>query len=246
MDSSQHPNRTYAPHPWALGLAALLAGAGVFACDALQPLAAFWLVLALSLVVMGEGRPHAHFLGFVCLPMFLALLLVWVVALPMASPGGVTRMMGLSYSARIVFRIAAFGALFQLCFLPLLREGRLVETLRAWGLKGDGLLIAIASVTLLDDLRYRLEQVTQARVARGLASGGALSRLTQLPSLLRPLLIFILTSGVKRAELWAHRHLRQRLTEMNASVAATGSPVASVAFLIGAVAWLGVALFFPK
>lgn len=75
-------------------------------------------------------------------------------------------------------RIAAFGGVFQLCFLPLIRRGRLVQTLKAWRLRGNALLVAVASLTLLENLHYRLNQVIHARIARGMANEGVLNRVT--------------------------------------------------------------------
>ncbi|WP_295882166.1 hypothetical protein [uncultured Thiohalocapsa sp.] len=202
----------------------------------------FWIGLLLLLYLVGILSLHLHFLLFVWVPLCLGLLLVWGVAIPAGNSAGFGLGSAEAYrTALIALRIGAFAALLQLCFVPLLHRSELVVTLTAWGLRGSALVLAVASMTLIDDLRYRVDQVMSARIARGLAARNTLSRVLQLPAMLRPLLVFVLTSAVRRSELWTHRGLERRLAQIPVENG-FGSRSVSVLILAGAIAWLAASL----
>lgn len=54
-------------------------------------------------------------------------------------------------------------------------------------------------------------------------------------------MVLVLTYGIKRAELWAHRGMRQRLQQVG-ETSSLGSLPTSFGLILGALVWLVVAL----
>lgn len=200
-------------HPKTRGLATLLFAAGLFLCSDPMLLLPFWLAAFAVLALMGFWKPHGKYLIAVILPIYAALLLIWGMVVPpsVADAGQIGDITGYQYATTIALRLAGLGAIIQLCFLPLMKRNGLITTLREWGLRGTPLTITLSTLALIEDINYRVRQVMEARIARGMSPHGLINDIKQLPVVLRPLFVFILHSAIKRAELWHHRNLRHCL-----------------------------------
>ncbi len=134
-----------APVPPAARLASLLAVvAGTFIIDRVIPLSAGIAVLILLTARAGLLNRYIRFLLLIQLPMMIMLILVWgfVTRAPPNMPMGSDPHGGIMFALIIALRLAVVGGAFQLAMLSI--PSRLLpETLRGWGLRGEGLVVAL-------------------------------------------------------------------------------------------------------
>lgn len=179
------------------------------------PLAIALGVLSILLVRAGLGWVFLKFMVVVLGPTALMLILVWGLvcrAPPGAAmgsdPGG-----GAAYAATISLRLAVLGGVIQLALLSV--PSRLLPvTLRGWGLRGEGLVVALGVFAVGPELLLRGQQVITARKARGIAAGGPLASLRELPRLLRPLFVWSIRSAIHRSEAWQQRALLLKVDQL--------------------------------
>jgi energy-coupling factor transporter transmembrane protein EcfT len=173
------------------------------------------------------------FLGLVQLPMTLMLVAVWgwVAKAPPGMPMGSDPHGGVLFALVISLRLTVLAGAFQLIMLSI--PSRLLPaTLRGWGLRGEGLVLALGVFAVEPELKLRAEQILIARRARGLLGGSRWAGLKQLPRLLRPLFVWSIRSAVHRAEVWEQRAMLLRVQLL---------PNESVPFSVGA-GYVSVAL----
>lgn len=225
-------------HPRARGLATLVAGVGTVLINDPFALALFWFLLFPLLVRGSVVRAHTRFVAWILLPITAALLLVWgiVVGAPPGSPIGSAPAEGLRFAAATAIRLAVLGGLWQLCLLTL-RPNELAPTLRAWGLRGDVLVVALGSLAVIPDLSERSRQVLSARYARGfLGINTWWARARQFPAVLPPLIAWVLRASIQRSENWRHRGVIRRFDELE-TVARGQWSAASICIVILALSW---------
>lgn len=202
-------------HPWVRGMAALLAVVATMTVTSLAGAGAVWLAVMLPLAaVAGVIRKHLKFVLTFVLPISCALVVVWwgIVGAPPGSARGSAPGAGALYAGLVSIRLALLGGVTHLC-LTTIRPERLVATLKAWGLKGELLVIAVSSMTLAQEMRLRGEQVLTARYARGfVARRSLITDLLQLPFVLRPMLAWVLRAAIQRGEVWQQRGLVERMS----------------------------------
>lgn len=233
-------------HPKIRGLATLLFSFGLFLCSDPMLLLPFWLAAFALLTWLGHWRAHAKYLVAAILPIYAALLVIWGVVVPggpVAEIGQAAGASGYLYATAIALRLAGLGAVIQLCFLPPLRRGDLIATLQGWGLRGTSLIVTLSTLALVEDINYRVRQVMEARIARGMSPHGLINDIKQLPVVLRPLFVFILHSAIKRAELWHHRNLRHRLGTSQETHEPASLPVGLITMGL-AILWMGLNVHF--
>jgi energy-coupling factor transport system permease protein len=227
-------------HPVARGLAAAVAVAGTLLGTSVLGAAVAWVAVLIPLTALaGVLRQHLRFVLTILTPISLALFVIWgwIVGAPPGAPVGSAPAAGAGFAALVALRLALLGGIGQLCFSTIPSD-RLVSTLRSWGIKGEGLVIAVSSLTLVPEMQLRAEQVLTARYARGFVRNRNLfSKLQQVPHLLRPLMAWVLRSAIQRAEGWEQRRL---LVRMGDGVIYTGdsSLARSSFYLLMATAWL--------
>lgn len=226
-------------HPWVRGLAAVLAIIGTMTVTSVAGAGVAWLTVMLPLAAAGGVvRKHLKFVLTFVLPISCALFVVWwgVVGAPPGSPRGSAPGAGALYAGLVSMRLVLLGGVGHLC-LATIRPERLVPTLKAWGLKGELLVITVSGMTLAQEMRLRGEQVLTARYARGFVARRSLvSDLLQLPFVLRPMLAWVLRAAIQRGEVWQQRGLLER---MSVTPPAEGrySLVAGALYLALAVCW---------
>lgn len=234
----------HGPHPIARGTATIIALAGTFLMKDVVVAAIAWFGVLIPLMFFaGIARQHGRFVLTVLAPVAIALLVVWgwLVGAPPGAPLGSAPAEGVKYACLIALRLALLGGIGQLC-LSTIPHDQLVITLQSWGLRGDGLVIALGSLTLLPEMRLRAEQVLTARYARGLISDRhILTKIRQFPYLLRPLLAWVLRSAIQRSESWQQRQLLERLAGYSYRDV-VNSKTASVFFILLALMWLFVSV----
>jgi energy-coupling factor transporter transmembrane protein EcfT len=207
-------------------------------------------VLGIFLTIDGLLPRFLKFLLFVQLPMTVMLVAVWgwVAKAPPGMPMGSDPAAGVRFALLISLRLAVLGGAFQLIMLSI--PSRLLPaTLRGWGLRGEGLVVALGVFAVEPELKLRAEQILIARRARGLLGGSRWAGLKQLPRLLRPLFVWSIRSAVHRAEIWEQRAMLLRVQRLPTetipfSGLAGGFSVAlSLLWLAAAIAfrWLGLA-----
>lgn len=200
--------RLPAPTPIVRGLLALVALIATFSTGSVAVLFAAWLLVLLPLVLgTGIQKEHLRFVLFVALPLSLLLVAVWgwLVGAPPGQPLGSDPAGGVAYAARIATRLISVAAIFQLCFLPLSKEERLV-LLRSWGMPASVATAIIAAFALLPEMRRRAQQISTAYRARGLASRPWYSQAIGISTLLAPLVTWSLRSAHQREEVaWGQR-----------------------------------------
>src|SRR5579872_4378075 len=140
-----------------------------FICTRLTLLPTVIVVLAFFLAVDGLLMKFIKFLLVVQLPMTIMLVAVWgwVAKAPPGMPMGSDPAAGVRFALLISLRLAVLGGAFQLIMLSI--PSRLLPiTLRGWGLRGEGLVVALGVFAVEPELKLRAEQILIARRARGL------------------------------------------------------------------------------
>jgi energy-coupling factor transporter transmembrane protein EcfT len=204
------------------------------------------IIVALAILLAMDhllGR-YLKFLAFVQLPMTIMLVAVWgwVAKAPPGMPMGSDPHGGAMFALLISLRLAVLGGAFQLIMLSI--PSRLLPaTLRGWGLRGEGLVVALGVFAVEPELKLRAEQILVARRARGLLGGSRWAGLKQLPRLLRPLFVWSIRSAVHRADVWEQRAMLLRVHRLPTE-SLPFSPVAGVVSVALSILWLGVAIAF--
>ncbi|MBI4026218.1 MAG: hypothetical protein HY360_14620 [Verrucomicrobia bacterium] len=229
------------PSPICRGLATLLALVGTFlAKDALLVASVYCAVLVPLLVSLRLLRTHAKFVLAGVLPLAIGLLILWGVVIGAAPglPHGSAPIEGVKHAILMSLRLAMIAGLFQLCLLSL-PFGELMSVLANWGIRGDGQILVAGSLTVWPELQLRAGQIVTARYARGLVKNRSLlTTIRQLPFLLRPLLTWVLHTGILRAELWHQQNLIERARE--ATPPKNGTIFGNAFFLGIAASWMTV------
>lgn len=230
----------FSPHPIARASATVIAIAGTVISMSALAIAVVWVAVLLPMFVATRLlRQHAIFVLAVFTPISLQLVLVWgfVVGASPGAPVGSSPEGGLAFALLTALRIGLLGGIVQLSVLTI-RSEQLIYTFTACGLRGDWLIAALGTFALGPELALRSQQVLTARYARGLvADRHFLTRLRQLPYLLRPLFGWVLRSAIQRSEAWHQRQLIHRLGDSRAQDS-SHSVVGSGIYLALATAWL--------
>lgn len=231
---------TFSPSPRARGLTTLLALLGTLFARDVGAMALLWGAVLLPLMLAaGLVRQHLRFILVILAPVAVASGIVWglVVGAPPGAPAGSAPALGLQYAAMITLRLAILGGIVQAGLLSVPGDD-LSDTLRAWRIRGDALVVALGCFALAPELRLRAGQVITARYARGLVrSRGPIARLRQLPHMLLPLLAWTLRSAVQRADSWRERGLLS-LVDRPDGEAHSGWQLADAAYVLAGIVWV--------
>ena len=206
------------------------------------------LILALIVVIAllyraGILHIYLKFAAGVLLPTTAMLLIVWglVARAPPSMPMGSDPRGGAAYAGVIALRISVLGGILQLALLSI--PPRLLPvTLRACGLRGEGLVVALGVFAIGPELKLRAEQIITARKARGLIQTGRIARFREITRLLRPLFVWSIRSAVQRSEAWQQRTLLLKVDQLPFD-SEEFSPAGGIAILVLSIAWLAVAIF---
>jgi len=201
-------------------------------------------ILGILLTLDGLCLKFVKFLAFVQLPMTVMLVAVWgwVAKAPPGMPMGSDPRGGVLFALLISMRLAVLGGTFQLIMLSIPSQ-LLPATLRGWGLRGEGMVVALGVFAVEPELKLRAEQILVARRARGLLGGGRWAGLKQLPRLLRPLFVWSIRSAVHRAEIWEQRAMLLRVHALPTEEAVF-SPIAGGFAVFLSILWLVIAVLF--
>jgi energy-coupling factor transporter transmembrane protein EcfT len=185
---------------------------------------------------------YLKFLAIVQLPMTIMLVAVWgwVAAAPPGMPMGSDPRGGVNFALLISLRLAVLGGAFQLAMLSIPPKF-LPATLRGWGLRGEGLVVALGVFAVEPELKLRAEQILVARRARGMLGGSRWAGMKQTPYLLRPLFVWSIRSAVHRSEVWEQRAMLLRVQQLP-SEADPFSPSAGIIAIALSVIWLLAAI----
>lgn len=204
-----------------------------------------WLIFLFALAQAGILRLHLHMYFAFLVPLALGILLVQGLAIPIEEGKGWWEPFGLvaPTTVLVVFRVAVIAAAAQLCLLPILNDGRLIAFLRAWRCAENVILVTIAGVTLLAEVRFRAQQILESRLSSGYGARTRMGAIRQLPFLLMPLLVYMLDAASKRSEYWVRRNLRQRLASYMPTTSDHITCVANCSWLGASSAWCVMAAF---
>jgi energy-coupling factor transporter transmembrane protein EcfT len=230
--------------PPAARLAALLLFIiATFINTSLLPCVFITIALGILLALDGLLPTFLKFLFVIQLPMTIMLVLVWgyVAKAPPGMPMGSDPRGGKIFALLIALRLTALGAAFQLFMLSIPSQ-LLPATLRGWGLRGEGMVVALGVFAVQPELKLRAEQILIARRARGMLGGSRWAGLKQLPRLLRPLFVWSIRSAVHRAEIWEQRAMLLRVHALPTEETAF-SPAVGATAVAASILWLAVAVF---
>lgn len=238
---TRRTSATWEPHPIAAIVGFLAAVCGTIAASDPLTLALFWVAIIIPLTIAGRTlAAHAGYLLAVVLPVGIVSAAVWglLVGAPPGTLSGTDPGAGLKFAILIAVRLAVLGGLTQAILLPL-PPSRLVAAIAKVGVRGDALVIVAGSVALLPEMRLRADQVLTARYARGLLSRrGTISRLSESPRVVRPLLAWSLRSAIQRARHWEQRGIRDLLSKQRSDPLDAADKRASWAYVCSGLAWM--------
>jgi energy-coupling factor transporter transmembrane protein EcfT len=220
----------------------VIAIAGTFVANRWALLLAALAILVVLLARASLAAGFGKFLVIVWAPTALMLLLIWglIARAPPGAPMGSDPRGAVAYAVIIMLRLAVLGGAIQLALLSV-PPRLLPATLRGWGIRGEGLVVALGVFAVGPEMLQRGEQVITARRARGLASGGPIATARELPRLMRPMFVWSIRSAVHRSEVWMQRALLLKVK--NLSHGADDFWPAGGATALGlSILWLAVAI----
>jgi energy-coupling factor transporter transmembrane protein EcfT len=175
-------------------------------------------VLSLILIVTSKTRaPYLSYWLVVLLPLATILCLIWglLIGAPPDAPAGSDQLGGIYFALKIILRLAILGGVTQL-FLLTVEPEDLPQLLYQIGIRGELLIVLLGSFALGPELTLRADQVMTARLARGMMPNrGIISRIYQLPFILRPLFAWALRSAIQRSENWHQKQIFSRVENFN-------------------------------
>jgi MFS family permease len=227
------------------GLSVGLFVAGATMSDNVWLLLGAWLSFMIALAMVGLVRVHLRLTLAFVIPLAVSSLVINT--LITAVPGELLsdrfgRAVPLALA--LAFRVSAIAAAIQLCFLPLIANGNLVNFLRAWRLPDSAVLVVIGGITILAEVRARGRQIFEARLAQGLGTANRWGALRQLPFMLMPLFASMLESSAARALLWQERRLVNQLANYRVTDQKTDSAYLWSARLFVSGAWCVAAVLW--
>jgi energy-coupling factor transporter transmembrane protein EcfT len=208
----------------------------------LYALAILTLLLTLFLAIDHLLPRFVKFLLFAQIPMTIMLVALWgwIAKAPPGEPLGSDPHGGTLFALLISLRLAVLGGAFQLIMLSI-PSHLLPATLRGWGLRGEGLVVALGVFAVEPELKLRAEQILTARRARGLLGGSRWAGIRQVHLLLRPLFVWSIRSAVHRAEVWENRAMLLRVEQLPTE-SIPFSPTAGIIALALSILWLAIAV----
>jgi hypothetical protein len=220
------------------GLSVGLFVAGATMADNVWLLLGAWLSFLMALTAVGFVRIHLRLTLAFVIPLAVSSLVInaLIAVAPGELPGDrFGRAVPLAFA--LAFRVSAIAAAIQLCFLPLIANGNLVNFLRAWRLPDSAVLVIIGGITILAEVRARGRQIFEARLAQGLGTANRWGALRQIPFMLMPLFVSMLESSAARAILWQERRLVNQLANYRVTDQKTDSACIWCARLVVSCAW---------
>jgi hypothetical protein len=201
-------------------------------------------VLGIFIAIDGLLPVFLKFLLAAELPMTLMLVVIWgwIAKAPPNEPMGTDPAGGVRFALLISLRLAVLGGALQLAMLSIPTR-LLPATLRGWGLRGEGLVVALGVFAVEPELKLRAEQILVARRARGLLAGSRWAGFKQLPYLLRPLLVWSIRSAVHRADVWEQRAMLLRVEQLPTEITPFSSAAGAISLTLS-ILWLIAAIFF--
>lgn len=225
-------------HPYIRLTFAALIIVGTAVSNYLYFLAAGWFLIIIPLtVILRVFRKHLLFLLYAIFPILVLLLVVNAVLLPtfQSSNGMYTSMAGVQVALLTVIKLILFTSVLQLTLhIP---DEELFTTLKAWGIRNDGLVIYLGALTIWADVQTKANKIVDARFARGLVKNRSIfQRIRQIPFVIRPLIAGILFSSVERSQSWKQKKLLSKLENLN-MVSIRYHYTASVVLILISVIW---------
>jgi energy-coupling factor transporter transmembrane protein EcfT len=237
-------NKTATVHPYIRIASAILLIAGAAMSRNVYFLTLGWLLIIIPLhMILKVLRKHLLFLVYAILPILFLLMIVYSIFLPTFQSANAlyTRDAGIQFALVTVLKLVFFTAILQLTLhIP---DEELFTTLRAWGIKKDGLVIYLGALTIWADVRTKGNKIVDARFARGLVKNRSLwQRIRQIPFVVRPLIGGILASSVERSQSWRQKQLLSKIENLK-STSFRNHYIASVILILISIFWFTASVY---
>ena len=203
------------------GLACLIGILGTLMATKLSLLLLGLLAVLVFLAVQKKLHEFVRFGWIVLLPIGGILIFIWGFV-RRGEPGGEQSVEGgILFAVLTTLRLALLGGIFLTTVLALSPE-RLTHLLRTFGIRRQTLAVVLSYLNLWSDFRYHVRQVYVARCARGLMPDRRfVTRMWQLPYVVRTLFISALTYSIDRSKMWRSNDRINRLDRLNKNAATT-------------------------
>lgn len=177
-------------------LSAIFALAGIWITSDASVLFAGYCVLLTIVALRKELKGHILMITTAFIPILIMLVALYKYILPASV---ITQSTASPFSTTL--RIMNMSTVFYLTLK--MRPDELPSVLRTWGLRGDALLIVTSSLISVVDLTKRADRILTARMARGYFQNRfIITKLIQLPFIVRPLVAASLLSAIERSDSW--------------------------------------------
>jgi energy-coupling factor transporter transmembrane protein EcfT len=228
------------------GLSTLLLIAGAIFCLHPWLLGAAWLILLIAAVRSSIYRPHLTLIMVFVVPLALASASIQLLIQLSQHPyqGLLALLASAAMTALVlILHVAVIAAAMQLCVLPILFDGRMLFFLRSWKFSDDAIVVVMAAVTLIAEVKLRARQIIDARLARGYGKAIGFRGIQELPLVMLPLVIYLVDTAVKRSSFWVRRNLLSLFAHYSPSHQEKYSRVESITWLVGSATWCIAVLF---
>jgi energy-coupling factor transporter transmembrane protein EcfT len=191
-------------HPYSRIVFLICGLVGCAICQNIWLLICFWTAILIPLTgFSGKFKSHIRFLLIGAVPMFILLFVSSLVQSPDTN-------LSLESVSHSVLRIIGLATVTQLVLaIPL---DQTISTFKAWGMKGDTLVLTLGVYTVWTDMVSRADKIITARFARGFVQKRTLlTRLSQVPYLIIPLTIGMMRAATVRSESWNQKNILHRI-----------------------------------
>lgn len=191
-------NIRYTIHPFNRILFLLFSIVGIIIIDELFYLTGFYVLIIVPLVLLLRlGSIHYRLLLFGIAPIFLTLILIYIIVLQGNNDAWV-------FVFTKCIKILNITSVFQIALT--IPSHMLFQTFKKWGIKREKLQTLIGTFTVWADIKARANQIVIARFARGfIGKRNFINTAKQFPYVLIPLIIGVLRTATERVEVWNQR-----------------------------------------
>ena len=188
------------PHPYIRLFFLFLATIGTgLTIQPIQVFLFYFFFLIPLLIVSKRIKTHLRFLLIGILPIFISFILINILILN--SKNG-----GWDFIILKTIKILVYATIFQYVFY--IPATDLLNTLKMWKLKGDGLITVLSSYTVWNEIINKAGKIVTARLARGyIGRRNTVNLAKQLPFVLNPLVIGVMRTSIERAESWHQKDI---------------------------------------
>ena len=201
-------------HPYIKVVLAIIVIAGVIASPNVIQLLILLIFLFSLLLINKRTKNYLSFGLFFIVPLFIALSILYLVILPLASNGSIQHNLkaNSNYVFVTVLRLMNLVALFQFIFGT--NEDELFSFFKKLHLSNETIFTFMGGLVIWEDIKKKTGRIFDATIARGLyPKRNLITKIIILPKIIKPLLNTLFNDAIVRSEVWKQKEIIKKINE---------------------------------